>query len=129
MSFKATLRVNKPSARSASHTLPAVTEQREHAVGAELPADEPRIRLDQRGDVTRHQATRLEKAALARFVLRGAQCAQQRRHFRLAPLERGEPRIPLPGRHLDRFVPERCQPLKLSLAQFFERRVLRQRIR
>ncbi len=108
MSFKATLRreqaVGALGEPHASHA--AVAEQREHAVGAELLADEPGIRPDQRGYVTRDQVAGFEKAPFARFVLRGAQRAQERRRVRIAALERSEPGVALSGRHLDRLVPE-----------------------
>ena len=83
-----------------------VAEERQHAVGAELLADEPGIGLDQRGDVTGHQSARFQKAPFARFLLRGAQCSQQHRRFWISALQRGEPRLALPARHLDRFVEE-----------------------
>jgi hypothetical protein len=49
-------------------------------------ADESGIRLDQSDDVIRHGVTRFEKAPFARFILRGGQCTQKRRRFRITAL-------------------------------------------
>src|ERR1700744_2397966 len=100
---------------------PAVTEQRQDAIGSELPADEERVRFGQRADQVGGRAA-LEQSLLRAVALKVQQVADDAGRFWIAALEIGQPRLPLVGRHLGWFVEELRHARELLSAEAFQKR-------